>query len=613
MLRPVVTRSRDLASLDGVWRFAVDTGARGLVDEWWAAALPGRAEIAVPASYNDLFPDAAVREHVGDVWYQREVVVSPRWDGRRVVLRFDSVTHEAQVWWNDQEVVSHVGGYTPFEVDLTAVATPGEVARLTVRVNNELSMSTVPPGIVDEVGDRSRQRYFHDFFNYSGVHRSVWLYSTPEQHISDVTVRTEIESGAGIVHYDCVVVGDGRTTVDLLDGDGVQVASGQGPRGTLRVEGARLWRPGEGYLYRLVVTCRTAEGDDEYQLPVGIRTIEVDARSVRINGEPFYFTGFGWHEDADVRGKGHDSALMVHDFALLEWFGANSIRTSHYPYAEEVLDYADRHGIVVIDETPAVGLNARIALFTGSSEGDIFGEGGLTDEARQAHRRVIQELVDRDKNHPSVVMWSIANEPDAASPGARLYFEPLVELTRELDPSRPVCHAGWERVAAADDQISDLFDVLCVNRYFGWYIGLGDLETARATLAADLTEWHERFGKPVIVTEYGADAYPGLRSFVDTPWSEDFQKAFLDAYHEVFSQVPAVVGEQVWAFADFATAAGLYRVDGNRKGVLTRNRKPKAAAFALREHWRALPGWGRPHGPRTATDVRPGTRTPGLR
>ena len=108
---------------------------------------------------------------------------------------------------------------------------------------------------------------------------------------------------------------------------------------------------------------------DAYALPVGIRTVRVDGTRFLINGEPFYFTGFGKHEDTAVRGKGHDDAFMVHDFALLEWLGANSFRTSHYPYAEEVLDYADRHGIVVIDETAAVGLNMGLA-------GGVFGAQG---------------------------------------------------------------------------------------------------------------------------------------------------------------------------------------------------------------------------------------------
>ena len=143
----------------------------------------------------------------------------------------------------------------------------------------------------------------------------------------------------------------------LRDAEGAPVARATGADGELTVADVHPWRPGEGYLYELGVEL-SGDGDapvDAYALPVGIRTVAVDGTRFLINGEPFYFTGFGKHEDTAVRGKAHDDAFMVHDFALLEWLGANSFRTSHYPYAEEVLDYADRRGIVVIDETARRG------------------------------------------------------------------------------------------------------------------------------------------------------------------------------------------------------------------------------------------------------------------
>ena len=128
-----------------------------------------------------------------------------------------------------------------------------------------------------------------------------------------------------------------------------------------------LWQPGAAYLYELVAeVLEDGEVIDSYPQPFGVRTVEVRGTEFLINGEPFYFTGFGKHEDTAVRGKGHDDAYLVHDFQLMEWIGANSFRTSHYPYAEEVLEFADRHGIVVIDETAAVGLNlGRQAGFIG--------------------------------------------------------------------------------------------------------------------------------------------------------------------------------------------------------------------------------------------------------
>ena len=145
----------------------------------------------------------------------------------------------------------------------------------------------------------------------------------------------------------------------------------------------------------------------------------MDGTRFLINGEPFYFTGFGKHEDSAVRGKGHDDAFMVHDFALMEWLGANSFRTSHYPYAEEVLEYADRHGIVVIDETAAVGLNMGLSSAASSAAVPFttFSDETINAATQEVHRQAIRELIARDKNHPCVVMWSIANEPESGTPG----------------------------------------------------------------------------------------------------------------------------------------------------------------------------------------------------
>jgi beta-glucuronidase len=180
-----------------------------------------------------------------------------------------------------------------------------------------------------------------------------------------------------------------------------------------------LWQPGKAFLYQLIITA----GADRYALPVGIRTVKVDGDRFLINNQPFYFKGFGRHEDADFRGKGFDNVLLVHDHALMSWIGANSYRTAHYPYAEEMLDWADEHGIVVINETPAVGFNVSLPMIRNFARPEkLFCPEAINEVTQQAHLDAIRELIGRDKNHPSVVMWSIANEPDAREPASRDYF-----------------------------------------------------------------------------------------------------------------------------------------------------------------------------------------------
>jgi beta-glucuronidase len=593
MLSPRRSSTRERISLDGLWRFALDPRGVGRADRWWSGGLPGDAEMPVPASFNDIVPAPEVHDHVGDVWYQRTVRVPRGWNGQRIVLRFDAATHRAAVWVGDRQVVEHEGGYTPFEADVTEHVRPGEEARVTVVVNNELSWTSIPPGFVQELDDGRRvQQYFHDFFNYAGLHRSVWLHATPRVHVGDVTVSTaEIAGATGVIAYRAVVEGgeghDVRVTV--RDGGGAEVARADGREGAVRIDDVTLWRPGAGYLYTLEVAVHGAGGVlvDVYPQPFGVRTVAVDGERFLINGEPFHFTGFGKHEDFAVHGRGHDLAVMVHDFELLRWIGANSFRTSHYPYDEAVLDYADRHGVVVIDETAAVGLNLNVGggILNQAEPLTTYSDETISGRTQEVHREAIRELVSRDKNHPCVVIWSIANEPDSIQPEARAYFEPLVEETHRLDPTRPVGFANFMLATPERDVVSDLFDVLLLNRYYGWYAQTGDLESAEQVLETELREWARR-GKPIVMTEYGADTQAGLHSLTGEPWSEEFQVAFLDMYHRVFDRIDAVVGEQLWHFADFATRSGISRVDGNKKGVFTRDRRPKAAAHALRRRWR---------------------------
>jgi beta-glucuronidase len=592
MLRPRDTPTRERRSLNGLWDFALDTSSEGRSAGWWKQRLAGARQIPVPASYNDILLEPDVHDHVGDAWYQTNVRVPAGWRGERIVLRFDSATHRAAVWVDERQVAEHEGGYTPFEAEITELVEAGGEVRITVAVNNVLSWQSIPPGYVEETPDGPRQRYFHDFFNYAGIHRTVWLYRTPTTYVRDVTVLTDLDGSVGSVRYEVETGGEEieEVRVTLRDAEGDEVAGAAGPAGELPVEDVHSWRPGEGYLYELIVKLGPADAPvDIYSLPVGIRTVRVGGARFLINGEPFYFRGFGKHEDSAVRGKGHDDAFMVHDFALMEWLGANSFRTSHYPYAEEVLEYADRRGIVVIGETAAVGLNAQLGGVLGGVSFTTFSEGTVNSATQEVHREAIRELIARDKNHPCVVIWSIVNEPESWTPESRAYFEPLVAETRRLDPTRPVAFANFMAATPDRDVISDLFDLLMLNRYHGWYAQTGDLAAAERSLEEELRAWVDKHDKPIIFTEYGADAVAGVHGVVPGPWTEEYQADVLAMFHRVFDRFDAVVGEQIWNFADFATAPGIMRVDGNKKGVFTRERRPKAAAHMLRKRWRKVP------------------------
>ena len=594
MLKVIESSTRERKSLNGLWRFVVDTRGEGYDAQWWLRELSSSREIPVPSSYNDIFADSSIQEHVGNVWYQTETRIPKGWDDQRIVLRFGAATHTATVWVNDHQVCKHHGGYTPFEADITSLVKAGEICRITICVNNELSWETIPPGVIATLPDgRRKQQVFHDFFNYSGLHRTVWLYTTPKSYIQDVTVVTEYDGKNGLVKFQIESNHIGKFNLRLINENGNVVATGSGISGELEVEDATPWQPGNAYLYDLEIEYKNESlSTDVYTIPVGIRSVKVSGKQFLINNKPFYFTGFGKHEDIDVRGKAHDDVMMVHDFALMDWAGANSFRTSHYPYAEEVLDYADRHGIVVINETAAVGLNLLIGGILSTLQGipdELYSAQGASSITQETHKQAIKELIQRDKNHPSVVMWSIANEPDSNPDKALDYFKPLVEESRRLDPSRPITYANVMFSPSHQDKIAHLFDVICLNRYYGWYKETGgDLKWAEKALEEDLLSWQSKYDKPIIMTEYGGDTMPGLHSVVATMWTEEYQSELLEVFHRVFDRVEAVVGEQVWSFSDFATSQGILRVGGNKKGIFTRDRRPKTAAFTLRRRWKSM-------------------------
>jgi beta-glucuronidase len=593
MLYPIMTTSRELVDLNGIWNFKLDQGT-GFAEEWFRRPLQETIPMPVPASFNDLYEGTEIRDHIGWVWYEREIVIPDHFFSQRIVLRFGSVTHQARVFLNGTFVMKHKGGFTPFEAEINAFANSGK-NRLTVAVNNIIDHTTLPVGYYQEedvpgLGKVVTNTPNFDFFNYAGIQRPVKLYTTPNTYIRDIALTTEVHGKNAQVGYTVEVEGDAEVHVSIYDETGEIVAQGTGPTGGLTIENVHLWQPLQAYLYICMVELwQDGQRIDTYEQPFGVRTIAVKEEKFLINGKPFYFKGFGKHEDSHLHGRGFDEVLNVKDLNLLKWMGANSFRTSHYPYSEELMRLADREGFVVIDEVPAVGLhlNFKTLLSGGGRSHKTWEELGT----KEHHEQVIRELIARDKNHPSAVMWSIANESASEEEGAHEYFQPLVQLARDLDPQkRPVTIVTHMQATPETNKVSDLVDVLALNRYYGWYVQSGQLETAKAYLRAELEGWNKvQPGKPIMLTEYGADTIAGFHDTTPVMFTEEYQVECLQANHEVIDTFPTCIGEHVWNFADFLTSQSITRVQGNKKGVFTRDRKPKMAAHYLRERWLAIP------------------------
>ena len=596
LLYPCESSARRVVSLDGMWRFAFDPQGQG-VDKGWTMALPESITMPVPASFCDFFTDKDSREYCGDFWYETDFFVPGEWEGKDIAVRFGSVTHHARIFVNGVEVTAHEGGFLPFDAAVTDIVRYNQHNHLAVLANNELNETMLPAGRTTTLsnGKKMATPYF-DFYNYAGIHRPVKLMALPKERVLDFSVVHSLSGTAADVAYTVATNGDHAVCVDVYDG-AEKVAHADGKSGTLHIENVKLWNVHAAYLYNFVI--RITDGEtvvDEYREKIGIRTFEIKDGNFLLNGKAVYLRGFGKHEDADLRGRGLDLATVKRDYELMKWIGANCFRTSHYPYAEELYQMADEEGFLVIDEVPAVGFMESTVNFLSASQGNGkkvgWFEKETTPQLLENHKAALIDMINRDKNHASVIAWSILNEPQCTSEGTEAYFKTLFDLAHEIDPQkRPRTYAIVMMSLPNNSKGQQFADFISLNRYYGWYVMGGmNIVDAEAAFRREMDGWSMALhGRPMIFTEYGADTMPSEHKLPSVMWSQEYQNEYLDMNHAVFDSYDFVKGELVWNFADFQTTEGIMRVNGNKKGIFTRQRQPKDAAFHFRARWTSLP------------------------
>ena len=596
LLYPCDSGSRRVVSLDGMWRFAFDPESKG-VDGGWALHLPESITMPVPASFCDFFTDKESREYCGDFWYETDFFVPGEWEGKDIAVRFGSVTHRARIFVNGVEVTAHEGGFLPFDAAVTDIVRYNQFNHLAVLANNELNETMLPAGRTTTLsnGKKFATPYF-DFYNYAGIHRPVKLTALPKERVLDFSVVHSLNGNAADVAYTVTTNGEHNVCIDVFDGC-EKVAHADGKTGTLHIDNVKLWNVHAAYLYNFVI--RITDGEtvvDEYAEKIGIRTFEIQDGNFLLNGKPVYLRGFGKHEDADLRGRGLDLATVKRDYELMKWIGANCFRTSHYPYAEELYQMADEEGFLIIDEVPAVGFMESTMNFLAANQGNGkkvgWFEKETTPQLLENHKAALIDMINRDKNHASVIAWSILNEPQCTSEGTEAYFKTLFDLAHEIDPQkRPRTYAIVMMSLPHNSKGQQFADFISLNRYYGWYVMGGmSIVDAEAAFRKEMDGWRMALhGRPMIFTEYGADTMPSEHKLPSVMWSQEYQNEYLDMNHAVFDSYEFVKGELVWNFADFQTTEGIMRVNGNKKGIFTRQRQPKDAAFHFRARWTTLP------------------------
>jgi beta-glucuronidase len=563
---------RASTSLDGEWRIIVDPYQNGFYNHRRAEKDDGYFRNAHAASPSDLVEydfsksptlqvpgdwnsqDDKLFWYEGTVWYEKDFTVVKH-AGRHYILRFDAVNYEAVVYVNGSKVGRHEGGFTPFEFDVTDTVRDGDNF-VVVKVDNRRERDNVP-------SDNT------DWWNYGGITRPVTLLDVDSIYLSDYSIRLD-RAGAALTGWVRVRGGTTGASHDVrLDipelGISAMIPVDARGFGSFRIAAApERWSPGEPRLYEV----RFAVGKDTVTDHIGFRTIDVDGEDILLNGEPIYLRGISIHEEAASR---PGRAWSVEDARqTLTWaqeLGCNFVRLAHYPHNEAIVRMADEMGLLVWSEIPVYWTI-------------LFDDDAVYARAEQQ----LGEMIGRDRNRAAIILWSVANE--TPNDEARFRFlDRLIGKARQLDDSRLITAALDTQLSVDDvriirDPLAGIVDVIGVNSYCGWY---GNTPEECATM-----RWQSGYGKPVIVSEFGAGALQGRHGNSDERWTEEYQASVYRHNLAMLDNMPFVRGTTPWILKDFRSPRRpLPGVQDywNRKGLLSETGVRKQAWQLLHDYY----------------------------
>jgi beta-glucuronidase len=565
-------------SLDGPWHVIVDPYDNGLLDYrnqprphgYFDDAAPrDRTELVeydfsrsptlnVPGDWNSQRPDLLYYE--GTVWYERRFDAGPAAShGGRRFLQFGAAAQRATVWLNGRRLGAHEGGFTPFAFEVTGRLRSRDNS-LVVMVNDTRRANALPA-------------LNTDWWNYGGLTRSVRLIETPATFIR--AARLQCAKGdprrlQGFVALDGAR-GPTPVTVEIPEAHvRVTATTDAAGRAELSFPAAlALWSPQSPKLYDV----RISIPGDQVRDAIGFRTIETRGTRILLNGQPVFLRGVALHEEALGRGgravsRTDDEALL----ALAKELGCNFVRLAHYPHNDEMTRAADRLGLLVWSEIP------------------VYWTIAWTDPETLADaRRMLDEELTRDANRASVILWSLGNETPVGDARTR-FLRALVADARQLDPTRLLTAALEHRpdgpnAVRIDDPLGADLDVIGLNEYVGWYDGLPD--------KCDRLTWRAAYDKPIVVSEFGADARAGLHGDALTRFSEEYQADLYRRQLAMLARIPAVQGLSPWILVDFRSPRrplpGVQ--DGwNRKGLVANDGTRKQAFRVLQDTYRKMAG-----------------------
>ncbi len=569
--------ARQSVNLNGKWRVIVDPYENGYYDFHLGMSKEGyflnahpkdktdrieynfdtSEQLDVPGDWNSQRDNLFFYE--GTIWYRKTFDYRPK-PGTRTLLHFGAANYEALVWLNGELLGKHTGGFTPFAFEVTGkLRESGNF--VVVKVDNKRRRDGVPTVNTD-------------WWNYGGLTRDVALLEVPATYVEDYFVQLKKSAPDRIAGW-VKLNGERRQQKVMVSipEAGVRASVTTDVSGYAELDipvQLTLWSPEQPKLYEVIVAAET----DTVKERIGFRTIETRGTEILLNGKPVFLRGICIHEEAPYRAGRAFSADDAR--TLLGWakeLGCNFVRLAHYPHNENMTREADRLGLMVWSEIPVYWT--------------ILWE---NPESFSNASRQLAENIARDKNRSSVILWSVANETPINEPRTA-FLGKLAKQARELDPTRLVTAALLSHsentspkggtVVIADPLGAEL-DVLGGNEYIGWYDGLPE--------KADGTDWKTSYDKPLIMSEFGADALFGLHGDSLTRWSEEYQANTYEHQLKMLSRIPFLRGTAPWILMDFRSPRrALPNIQDyfNRKGLVSIRGDKKKAFFVMQEFYKA--------------------------
>ncbi|WP_379155787.1 glycoside hydrolase family 2 protein [Paenibacillus sp. sgz5001063] len=547
--------------LEGLWDFApLDSSAIDPSSAIYSYRLP------VPGCWEQ-HPDFA--SYRGKGVYRRFIKVNA--DGA-LRLTFKGVSHTAKVYLDGTLIAEHYNAYTAFTALIPEVSQG--IHELTLLVDNSFS-------------EASSLHVPNDYYTYGGLIRPVIMELLSGSFIEQVKFRPYLGNDGWNAEISVILsnpLSQGQEVNVTGTLDGYQMAFGRvwmGPGVSVSLSKeysfpkVKSWSCDAPNLYELVVHLYTgdeAASDDLYER-VGFRTVAVKDETILLNGEPVVLCGFNRHEDHPMAGAALPVSLMIRDLELIRDMNANTVRTSHYPNDERFLDLCDEFGLLVWEENHARGLSI-----------EQMRNPNFIHQCEQVNR----EMVEQHFNHPSIIIWAVLNECASDLEEGRVHYQRQLEQIRSLDSSRPLTFASHQRER---ELCFDLADIVSFNLYPGWYT-----DEDPGALCDEARKWADQnggLGKPMIMSEFGADGYYGLRDPLEVRGTEERQALIIEQNLAAYVGKPYLSGMLIWQFSDCRVTEGtdwLITRAGtqNSKGIVDRYRRPKLAYKTVQHYFGKL-------------------------